>query len=201
MTLRVATRKEKGIAITKRTFRRGLEWRPGRALGSAGEDAHDIQYDVRQRDPEDGAEEEKHCFRWGHTRAHGRRRIWFPGNVESLFLRRQSQKRCVTALTESLACRKYCFGMFTNTVILTGTVVIEGSAFRWSVTDGLAQQLMVSHAILGTQTQPLAASPASQARIVGRAMLKDAAHAAAVGFVDEFDVAPISNGDPEPTIF
>lgn len=90
--------------------------------------------------------------------------------------------------------------MFTSTVILTGTVVIEGVAFRWSVTDGRSQQLMVGHPTIGTQTQTLTASPDSQARDVGLAMLKSAAHAASVGFLEAFDDAPMPNGDPEPTI-
>jgi hypothetical protein len=85
--------------------------------------------------------------------------------------------------------------MWTSTVILTGTIVIEGTAFRWLVTDGLAQQLTVSHPTLGTQTQPLASSPAAQARTVGRAML-----GAATGFLEAVDDGPMLDGDPEPTI-
>jgi hypothetical protein len=90
--------------------------------------------------------------------------------------------------------------MFTSTVILAGTVVIEETAFRWSVTDGLAQQLMVSHPTLGTQIQRVTASPESQARLIGRQMLRDAALAAAIGFIDAVDDVPMPTGDPEPTI-
>jgi hypothetical protein len=86
--------------------------------------------------------------------------------------------------------------MFTSTVVLTGTVVIEGIAFHWSVTDGLAQQLTVSHRLLGTQTQRLTTSPESQARAVGRAMLEHGPQAAATGLVAAFDDAPMPDGDP-----
>ena len=61
--------------------------------------------------------------------------------------------------------------MFGSTIVFTGTVVIGETAFRWSVTDGQAQQLIVSHPTLGTQIQRLTASPDAQARLVGRAML------------------------------
>jgi hypothetical protein len=61
--------------------------------------------------------------------------------------------------------------MFTSTIILSGTVVIEGTSFRWWLTDGIAQRLTVSHPAHGTETQPLTANPESQARAVGRAML------------------------------
>ena len=91
--------------------------------------------------------------------------------------------------------------MFTSTVILAGTVVIEGAAFRWSVTDGLAQQLTVSHPTIGTQTQTLTASPDSQARAVGRAMLKGEVGTASAGFLEAFDDVPLPGGDPESTIF
>jgi hypothetical protein len=85
--------------------------------------------------------------------------------------------------------------MWTSTVILTGTVVIEGTAFRWLVTDGLGQQLTVSHPTLGTRTQPVTENPESQARDVGRALL-----GAATGFLEAVDDAPMADGDPEPTI-
>ena len=62
--------------------------------------------------------------------------------------------------------------MRTNTIILAGTVVVEGTAFRWWVVDGVSQHLGVSHRILGTKTQPLVGSPDRQAREVGRAMLR-----------------------------
>jgi hypothetical protein len=91
--------------------------------------------------------------------------------------------------------------MWSRNVILTGTVVVEQTAFRWAVTDGFAQQLMVCHPTLGAQIEPLNASPDSQARLTGRAMLKDAAKSAAIGFIDKFDDAPMPSCDPEPTIY
>jgi hypothetical protein len=62
-------------------------------------------------------------------------------------------------------------GRWTSTVILADTVVLEGTAFRWLVTDGLHQQLTVSHPAFGTKTQPLTRSPDRQARDVGRTMM------------------------------
>jgi hypothetical protein len=62
--------------------------------------------------------------------------------------------------------------MFTSEVVLAGTVVIEGVAFRWSVTDGLAQRLTVTHPLFGTETRALTASPDSQAGDIGRQMLQ-----------------------------
>ena len=87
--------------------------------------------------------------------------------------------------------------MFTSTVVLAGTVVIEGVAFCWSVTDGLAQQLTVSHPTMGTQTQRLTASPDSQARAVGRSMLNSTACAAAIGYIDAVDDVALPEGDPD----
>jgi hypothetical protein len=60
--------------------------------------------------------------------------------------------------------------MFTSTIILSGTVVIEGVSFRWWLTDGIAQQLTVSDPAHGTLTQPLTDNPESQAREAGRAL-------------------------------
>ena len=68
--------------------------------------------------------------------------------------------------------------MSTNTIVLTGTVLIEGVAFCWSVTG--AQRITVSHPTIGEQTRPLAEDPESQARAVGRAMLNSASGVAAV---------------------
>ena len=85
--------------------------------------------------------------------------------------------------------------MFTSTIILAGTVVVEGKAFRWSVTDGRAQHLTVTHPTLGTQTQPLTASPDSQARAIGRGMV-----IAALGFLEAVDDTPMPEGDPESPI-
>ena len=61
--------------------------------------------------------------------------------------------------------------MFTNTVILTGTVVVEGAAFRWVVTDGFAQRITVSHRWFGTCVEQLVGSPERQARAAGRKLL------------------------------
>lgn len=88
--------------------------------------------------------------------------------------------------------------MWTSTVILSGTVVVEGTVFRWSVTDGLTQQLMVSHPTLGSKTEPLTGSPESQSRAVGRSILNNPARAAAIGLIDAFDDTPILDGDAEP---
>jgi hypothetical protein len=85
--------------------------------------------------------------------------------------------------------------MFTNTVILAGTVVIEGVAFRWSVTDGCGQNLTVCHPTLGTRVERLVASPECQARAVGRQLLAgevtvpDVDSVDDVGFVSTIDLA------------
>ena len=76
--------------------------------------------------------------------------------------------------------------MWTSTVILTGMVVVDGTAFRWLVTDGAVRKLTVSHPTLGTRTQRVTASPESQARVVGRAML-----GAARGLLEAIDDGPI----------
>jgi len=59
--------------------------------------------------------------------------------------------------------------MFVDTVVLTGTIVIEGVAFHWSVTTD--QRLAVSHDQLGTRVEPLVGRPQVQARDIGRAIL------------------------------
>jgi hypothetical protein len=61
--------------------------------------------------------------------------------------------------------------MYTNTVILAGTIVIEGVAFRWSVTDGFAQNLTVCHPTLGSRVERLVGSPDAQARAAGHQLL------------------------------
>jgi len=62
--------------------------------------------------------------------------------------------------------------MLTNTITLSGSVVVEGVAFSWWVTDGLKPQLTVSNGVHGTKTQSLGATkPQAQARDVARAML------------------------------
>jgi hypothetical protein len=76
--------------------------------------------------------------------------------------------------------------MFTNTVILAGTVVIEGVAFRWSVTDGFTQRLTVSNERLGTRVEQLAGSPDAQARAMGRAILRGEITLPDVDVVDDF---------------
>jgi hypothetical protein len=64
--------------------------------------------------------------------------------------------------------------MFTSTIILSGTVVIEGVTFRWWLTDGIGQRLTVSHPAHGTKTQALTDDPESQARALSRVMLAKA---------------------------
>jgi hypothetical protein len=59
--------------------------------------------------------------------------------------------------------------MFVDTVVLTGTIVLEGVAFHWSVTTD--QRLAVSHERLGTKVEPLVGRPQIQARDMGRAIL------------------------------
>jgi hypothetical protein len=76
--------------------------------------------------------------------------------------------------------------MFTSTVVLAGTVVIEGVAFRWSVTEGWTQRLTVGHDKLGMRSEPLAGSPESQARVIGRAILARAVRIPEVDVVDDF---------------
>jgi hypothetical protein len=89
--------------------------------------------------------------------------------------------------------------MLTSTIIFTGTAVVEGVAFEWWVTDGLAQRLTVSHPTLGTETQELAGSPAAQARAIARAMLAQSSQEAGVGLVDDIDRS-MPEGALEPTI-
>jgi len=86
--------------------------------------------------------------------------------------------------------------MFTSTIVLTGTVVIEGVAFSWSVTD--AQRITVSHPTIGEQTRTLAEDPESQARAVGRAMLNSTAGVAAVGCIDAVDDVALQDDEPDP---
>lgn len=76
--------------------------------------------------------------------------------------------------------------MFTNTVILTGTVVVEGVAFRWSVTDGVVQRLTVSHRRFGTRVEQLVGSPERQARTAGRGLLAGHISLPDVDAVDDF---------------
>ena len=59
--------------------------------------------------------------------------------------------------------------MLTDTVVLTGTLIIEGVAFNWSVTD--KQRLAVSHDRLGKRTEQLVGKPQAQARDMARALL------------------------------
>jgi hypothetical protein len=79
--------------------------------------------------------------------------------------------------------------MFTNTVILAGTVVIKGVAFRWSVTDGFAQRLTVTNEGLGTRVEQLTGSPDTQARAMGRAILRGEINLPDVDVVDDFGTA------------
>jgi hypothetical protein len=85
--------------------------------------------------------------------------------------------------------------MWTSTVILTGVVVVNGTAFRWLVTDGTVRKLTVTHPTLGTRTHRVTASPESQARVLARAML-----GAATGLLEAIDDEPMPEDDPEPTV-
>ena len=59
--------------------------------------------------------------------------------------------------------------MQTHTVVLAGTVVLEGVAFRWRITH--TQQLAVSNPRLGTRVAPLSDNPETQARDLARGIL------------------------------
>ena len=62
--------------------------------------------------------------------------------------------------------------MFTSTIILTGTVVVQDVMFSWWVTDGATARLTVSHPTHGTATEPLMDNePKVQARTLAQAML------------------------------
>ena len=82
--------------------------------------------------------------------------------------------------------------MFTSTVVLAGTVVIEGIAFQWSVTTDRTQRLAVSHQLLGTRVEPLVGNPEHQARSLGRALLASGMTIPDVDAVDDFDGAMVS---------
>ena len=86
----------------------------------------------------------------------------------------------MTLLTDILRAATNVAGMSTNTLRLNGTVIVEGVAFGWFVTNGESQQLMGRHCTLGTQIGQLTESPESQAHVVGATMLRDAARTAGV---------------------
>lgn len=88
--------------------------------------------------------------------------------------------------------------MSTSTIVLTGTVAIEGVAFCWSVTD--ARCITVRHPTIGEQTRPLAEDPEMQARTVGRSLLNSATGVAAIGYIDAVDDAPPEHQPDPPTI-
>jgi hypothetical protein len=62
--------------------------------------------------------------------------------------------------------------MCPSSAVISGTVIVEGVPFVWTVADGLTQQLAVNHPIFGTETRRLTKSPDSQAREIGREMLQ-----------------------------
>jgi hypothetical protein len=62
--------------------------------------------------------------------------------------------------------------MFSDTIILSATVLVEGTRFRWWVTDGAKQWLTVSHLTHGTVTVPLDRSPDPQARDMARELMR-----------------------------
>jgi hypothetical protein len=84
--------------------------------------------------------------------------------------------------------------MFTSTIILRGTVVIEGVMFRWWLTDGRVQRLTVSHPAHGTRTQTLSADPESQARALSRAMLASAHVVDPIGLAADVEAAILAGG-------
>jgi hypothetical protein len=62
--------------------------------------------------------------------------------------------------------------MFTSTIILKGTVVVEDITFSWWVRDGSKPSLTVSHHKYGTATEALADDePVVQARAVAKRMV------------------------------
>ena len=81
-----------------------------------------------------------------------------------------------------------------SSVVLTGTVVVEGVEFRWSVSDD--QQITVGNQSIGEKTLPLVADPESQARVIGEELL--GSHTAATGFLEAVDDAPLSDDEPDP---
>jgi hypothetical protein len=62
--------------------------------------------------------------------------------------------------------------MSPNSDVIAGMVMIEGVPFEWTVADGETQELTVSHPVFGVETRRLTRSPDSQARAIGREMLK-----------------------------
>jgi hypothetical protein len=78
--------------------------------------------------------------------------------------------------------------------VLTGTVVLEGVEFRWSVTDD--QRITVGNQAIGEKTLPLVADPESQARAIGQELLDS--RTAATGFLEAVDDAPLSDDEPDP---
>lgn len=81
--------------------------------------------------------------------------------------------------------------MFTRDIVLAGTVVIEGVAFRWSVTDGYVQRLTVRHPTLGTRVEQLVSSPEAQARAAGRQILAGKVTIPDVDVADDVSAASI----------
>ncbi|HEY9183072.1 MAG TPA: hypothetical protein VIQ99_07720 [Gammaproteobacteria bacterium] len=62
--------------------------------------------------------------------------------------------------------------MFTSTIILKGSVVVEGVSFSWWVRDGWEPMLTVSNHNHGTATRPLGtAEPVVQARAIAKSMI------------------------------
>jgi len=65
--------------------------------------------------------------------------------------------------------------MFTSTIILKGSVVVEGVAFSWWVRDGWEPVLTVSHPNYPTETEPLGdAEPLARARAIAKNMVASA---------------------------
>ena len=78
--------------------------------------------------------------------------------------------------------------------MLTGTVVLEGIEFRWSVADD--QHITVGNRAIGEKTLPLVGDPESQARAISQELLES--RTAATGFLEAVDDAPLSDDEPDP---
>jgi hypothetical protein len=63
--------------------------------------------------------------------------------------------------------------MFSSAIILSATVLVEGTKFRWWVTDGAKQWLTVGHPDHGTVTLPLSRGPEPQARDMARELFQN----------------------------
>ena len=63
--------------------------------------------------------------------------------------------------------------MITTTVVLNGSLILEGVKFLWWVTDGQPARVTVSQPIHGTKTQKADPNPEHQARAIARTILEE----------------------------